>query len=144
MARPSPTRVIDVNWFGARWDKAGQNSAFLEDCGMTRDPVVPSALASLVLAACVTVPSRFVSIGPDTYSLNMAGPGLAAQDNTNIEALAEASDFCERQGKKMLPKDRTENAVYGRPPRRADLTFQCLSAHDPAYLQAGPPATAKD
>jgi hypothetical protein len=89
------------------------------------------------LGACVTVPSKIVSIGPDTYSLNMTGVGFATQGNTNIKALSQASEFCEAQGhKKLLVKTSAENGVYGWSPRQSMLTFQCLSADNPAYVQS--------
>jgi hypothetical protein len=98
--------------------------------------VVIMVAAVAALAACVTVPSKIVSIGPDTYSLNMTGVGFATQGNTNVKALSQASDYCESQHKKMLLKDKTENGVYGWSPRQATLTFRCLSADDPAYTQS--------
>jgi hypothetical protein len=90
----------------------------------------------LLLAACVTVPSKVVSVGPDTYSLNMTGVGFATQGNTNIKALSEASAYCESQHKKLLVKNTAESGVYGWSPRQSTLTFQCLNADDPAYLQS--------
>jgi hypothetical protein len=90
----------------------------------------------VLLSACVTVPSKIVSVGPDTYSLNMTGVGFATQGNTNMKALAEASDFCNRQHKKLLMKTSAENGVYGWSPRQSMLTFQCLNSDDPAYVQS--------
>ena len=99
-----------------------------------------AGVSCMLLAACVTVPSKVISVGPDTYSLNMTGVGFATQGNTNMKALTEASDFCEKQSKKLLVKDKAESGVYGWSPRQATLTFQCLSADDPAYLKNNPPA----
>jgi hypothetical protein len=99
--------------------------------------VVIMVAAVAALAACVTVPSKIVSIGPDTYSLNMTGVGFATQGNTNIKALSEASAFCDSQGhRKLLVKTSAENGVYGWSPRQSMLTFQCLNADDPAYVQS--------
>jgi hypothetical protein len=98
--------------------------------------VVVAVAAIAALAGCVTIPSKIVSIGPDTYSLNMTGVGFATQGNTNVKALSEASDYCESQHKKLLLKDKTENGVYGWSPRQATLTFRCLNADDPAYVQS--------
>lgn len=91
----------------------------------------------IVISGCVTVPSKIISVGPDTYSLNMTGVGFATQGNTNIKALAQASDYCDRQGhKKLLVKTSAENGVYGWSPRQSMLTFKCLKADDPAYVQS--------
>jgi hypothetical protein len=90
----------------------------------------------VLLSACVTVPSKIISVGPDTYSLNMTGVGFATQGNTNMKALAEASAFCDEQHKKLLVKTSAENGVYGWSPRQSMLTFQCLNPDDPAYVQS--------
>jgi len=80
---------------------------------------------SLILGGCVTIPSKVVQIGPDTYSLNMTGVGFATQGNTDIKALALASDFCAGLQRELLVKQTTENGVYGWSPRQAMLVFQC-------------------
>jgi hypothetical protein len=89
----------------------------------------------IIISGCVTIPSNIVSVGPDTYTLNMTGVGFATQGNTNVKALSQASAFCEKQGKKLLLKNQTENGVYGWSPRQSTLTFECLNGDDPAYLQ---------
>src|ERR1700679_4125407 len=89
----------------------------------------------IALTGCVTVPSKIVSIGPDTYSLNMTGVGFATQGNTNMKALTEASTYCDGMHKKLLVKTSAENGVYGWSPRQSMLTFQCLNADDPIYIQ---------
>lgn len=101
-----------------------------------RYKLLATCITWVSLVACITVPSKVVSIGPDTYLLNMTGVGFATQGNTNMKALGEASELCEAKSKKLLVKDKTENGVYGWSPRQSTLTFQCLSPDDPAYLAA--------
>lgn len=43
----------------------------------------------VVLAGCVAVPSKVISVGPHTFNLNMTGVGFATQGNTNIKALSD-------------------------------------------------------
>jgi Holliday junction resolvasome RuvABC DNA-binding subunit len=82
--------------------------------------------AALALSGCVTIPSKVIEIGPNTYSLNMTGAGFATQGNTNIKALSAASDYCAALHKHLVVQQRTENGVYGFSPRQSTLTFQCL------------------
>jgi hypothetical protein len=95
-----------------------------------------TATVTVTMPGCVTVPSKIIEVGPDTYSLNMTGVGFATQGNTNIKALSFASAHCESLHKKLLVKQSTENGVYGWSPRQNQLTFQCLKADDPAYIQS--------
>ncbi|MHB8474746.1 MAG: hypothetical protein ACYDBZ_00470 [Steroidobacteraceae bacterium] len=90
----------------------------------------------VTLTGCVTVPSKIISVGPNSYTLNMTGVGFATQGNTNIKALSEASAFCDSQQKKLLVKNSAESGVYGWSPRQSTLTFQCLSADDPEYVRS--------
>ena len=91
--------------------------------------------ASILATACVTIPSNIVSVGPDTYSLNMTGVGFATQGNTNIKAMNQASAYCDKMHKHLLLNNQTEKGVYGWSPRQATLTFECLNADDPAYAR---------
>jgi hypothetical protein len=92
-------------------------------------------LAALTTSSCVTIPSKIIEIGPNTYSLNMTGIGLATQGNTNIKALSEASTYCDGLHKHLLVDQSSENGVYGWSPRQATLKFRCLDANDPDYLK---------
>lgn len=93
------------------------------------------AVAVGLAASCVTVPSKIVPVGPDTYTLNMTGVGFATQGNTNIKALSEAGEYCEGLHRKILVKNNAESGVYGWSPRQSTLTFQCLNPEDPAYIK---------
>ena len=48
----------------------------------TRSGVLGLGMIAL-LAGCVTIPSNIVSVGPDTYTLNMTGVGFATQCTRN-------------------------------------------------------------
>jgi hypothetical protein len=98
--------------------------------------------AAAGLTGCVTIPSNIVSVGPDTYSLNMTGVGFATQGNTNVKALSAASEYCDKLHKHLLLKQSTENGVYGWSPRQSTLTFKCLDADNPEYRQAPAPSAA--
>jgi hypothetical protein len=92
------------------------------------------ALAAFVLTGCVTLGSKPVPIGKDTYQLSMTGVGFATQANTNMKALREAADFCSGIGLHMVPKNSSESGVYGWSPRQDSLVFMCLRSDDPRYL----------
>lgn len=95
------------------------------------------ALAALV-SGCVTMGSKPVSVGTDTYQLSMTGVGFATQANTNMQALKAAGDFCTGLGLHMTPKNSAESGVYGWSPRQDSLVFLCLKDDDPRYLNAVP------
>lgn len=87
-------------------------------------------MTAISLVGCVTIPSKIIEIGPNTYSLNMTGVGFATQGNTNIKAFSEASAYCEKLHKHLLVDQSSEAGVYGWSPRQATLKFRCLSADD--------------
>lgn len=79
----------------------------------------------LILAGCMSFPSKIIEIGPNTYTLNVTGTGFKTQGATSMEATSQASDFCTKKGRHLLLKDTQESGVYGWSPRRSTLTFQC-------------------
>lgn len=89
-----------------------------------------------LLTGCVTVGSRPVAVGKDTYQMSMTGVGFATQANTNIKALKSANDFCSNLGLHMVPKNSAESGVYGWSPRQDSLVFMCLASDDPRYVDA--------
>lgn len=93
-----------------------------------------------LFAGCVTVGSKPVPVGADTYQLSMTGVGFATQANTNIKALQSANEFCDSKDLHMIPKNSAESGVYGWSPRQDNLVFMCLRADDPRYLNAPPMA----
>lgn len=92
-------------------------------------------LAGLTISGCVTLPSKIIEIGPNTYSLNMTGVGFATQGNTNIKALSHASAYCDGLHRHLLVDQSSENGVYGWSPRQATLKFRCLDSNDPDYIK---------
>jgi hypothetical protein len=100
-----------------------------------------SAVAVVMLAGCVTVPSNVVPVGKDTYQLSMTGVGFATQANTNVKALKTAGDYCEKLGKHLVMQRNAESGVYGWSPRQSNLTFLCLDANDPDYVHSKVQAT---
>jgi hypothetical protein len=82
-------------------------------------------VVAATLSACATIPSQIVSIGPDTYQLNMTGVGFATQGNTNMKALKAASNYCAGLGKRMVLQHSEENGVYGFSPRQDTIAFKC-------------------
>ena len=93
---------------------------------------LPPILA-IGLAACATISSDVVSIGKNTYQLNMTGVGFATQANTSMKALKAATAYCGKLGKNLVLRHSAESGVYGFSPRQDQLVFQCLRADDPAY-----------
>ena len=85
------------------------------------------ALLGSLCAACATIPSQVVPIGPDTYQLNMTGVGFATQGNTSMKALEAANAYCGKMGKKMELRHSEENGVYGFSPRQDTVVFKCVA-----------------
>lgn len=95
-------------------------------------------VASIIMAGCVTVGSKPVQVGKDTYQMSMTGVGFATQANTNIKALTRAGEYCSSMGLHMVPKNSAESGVYGWSPRQDNLVFMCLRSDDPRYVNAEP------
>lgn len=85
------------------------------------------AVVAAALAACATIPSQIVSIGPDTYQLNMTGVGFATQGNTDMKALKAASSYCAGLNRRMVLAHSEENGVYGFSPRQDTIVFRCIA-----------------
>jgi hypothetical protein len=94
------------------------------------------AVAVAIVAGCMTVPSKIVPVGKNTYQLSMTGVGFATQANTNVKALRTASEYCDKLGKHLSVQRNSESGVYGFSPRQSSLTFLCLDANDPDYTHA--------
>jgi hypothetical protein len=89
-----------------------------------------------LVAGCVTVPSHVVPIAKDTYQLSVTCVGFATQANTNVKALQEANDHCDKLGRHMVFQHNSEASVYGWSPRQANLTFLCVNIDDLEYTRA--------
>lgn len=86
-----------------------------------------------LLSGCITMGSKPVPVGADTYQLSVTGVGFATQANANMKALADANTFCAAQGLHMIPKNSSESGVYGWSPRQDSLVFMCLRDDNPRY-----------
>jgi hypothetical protein len=93
-----------------------------------------AALALLLLASCAQG-TGILPAGPDTYTVTehrapILGGVITAQQVT----MTEANDFCENQGKKLLPLNTNESgigasqATWGN--TTFSMTFRCLEPGD--------------
>ena len=83
--------------------------------------------------------SGVAPMGKDTYMVSrQAATGFSGTGRLKVDALQEASRFCEKQGKKMLVTATSE----AQPPYvmanfpRAEVQFACLDENDPAFQRA--------
>ena len=88
-----------------------------------------AAVATFAMAGCAH--SGVVPIGPDTYMVANSEWGFSSGGVQKAKVMKEASDFCARQGKEMLPISTRQNDVqFGKTPA-AEVQFRCLSHGDP-------------
>lgn len=90
-------------------------------------------LLCLGLAGCASN-SGVAPIGQDTYMVSrQAATGFSGSGDLKVKALREASQFCEKQGKKLQVVSTSE----AQPPYiltnfpKAEVQFMCLDANDP-------------
>lgn len=82
------------------------------------------------LAGCATS-SQIVPIGKDTYMLNReAATGFAGTANVKIQAISEAGQYCQKEGKQLRVVGTHE--IPGGVGRfsAAEVQFMCLNASD--------------
>lgn len=84
----------------------------------------------LVLAGCSG--PGVVPMGQDTYMIAKDGSFTTFGGGAvKAELYQEASAFCERKGKQLMPvKDASRDSGYGRY-ANAELQFRCLDSNDP-------------
>ena len=94
-----------------------------------------SILLVLALAAC-SAGTGVLPVGPDTYTVQEhRAPILGGGSEAQRAAITEATEYCESQGKKLLPLNTTQSglpvnqAVYGN--TSYSMTFRCLQPDDP-------------
>ena len=90
-------------------------------------------LLCLGLCGCASN-SGVAPIGKDTYTVSrQAATGFSGSGDLKAKAFQEASQFCEKQGKKLQVVSTTE----AQPPYiltnfpKAEVQFMCLDANDP-------------
>jgi hypothetical protein len=97
-------------------------------------PLATAALAGL--AGCASAPPSVVPAGNDAYQLRVSGARYESQADTNIKALAIASDYCAKQDKHLLFRQSTESGEHSWAAKQEDLTFVCSDANDPQLVRA--------
>jgi hypothetical protein len=99
--------------------------------------VLALAIAVLAgLAGCAAAPPSVVPAGNDAYQLRVSGARYESQADTNIKALAIASDYCAKLDKHLLFRQSTESGEHSWAPKQEDLTFVCSDANDPELVRA--------
>jgi hypothetical protein len=92
------------------------------------------ALVGLSVTGCGTS-TGIVSIGPDTYALSeMRAPILGGGFEAQRVVMAEASGFCQQQGRVFVPLALRPNGDPFTPyyPTAFDATFECVLPNGPA------------
>jgi type IV pilus biogenesis protein CpaD/CtpE len=103
------------------------------------------ALATAALAAlagCASAPPSVVPAANDAYQLRVSGARYESQADTNIKALAIASDYCAKLDKHLLFRQSTESGEHSWAAKQEDLTFVCSDANDPELVRANAPRDA--
>ena len=83
-------------------------------------------LLAIALAACQS--SQPAPMGKDTYMLSGTGAWDGWSSGTAIEGdlYRQATEFCQRQGKQMVPGPAVSNDIGFADFARAEVQFQCL------------------
>jgi len=83
-------------------------------------------LLAIALAACQS--SEPAPIGKDTYMLSSTGARDVWSSGTAIKSdlYRQAAEFCQRQGKQMVPGPAVSNDIGFADFARAEVQFQCL------------------
>lgn len=95
-----------------------------------------SLAALATLAGCASAP-QVVPLDAELYHVSAQGMPFGSQADTNHRALQAANAYCDSQGKALLFRQSQESGTHSFSPKREDMTFTCMSAADPAYLNAG-------
>ena len=85
--------------------------------------------------ACTSTGIIPMDAGPITIGKRSAQAGFDPPVKTPAAVYREASGYCEKMRRRLLVKQATENGAYGWSARQATLSFKCLNADDPEYLQ---------
>ncbi len=105
--------------------------------------VLAAAIAALAgLAGCAAAPPGVVPAANDAYQLRVSGARYESQADTNIKALAIASEYCAKLDKHLLFRQSTESGEHSWAPKQEDLTFVCSDANDPELVRASAPSDA--
>lgn len=89
------------------------------------------------LAGCVSTRPAVTPVGDDVYHVRTTGARYDTQADTNFQALTVANEYCGAQNKQLMFRQSTETAAHAWSPKAEDLTFVCIDAKDPGYMNAG-------
>ena len=123
---------ITGDWPDARYG-AG-NKEYLMRQGTLQTLMGLIAVASLYGCAATRAPVTPVS--DDAYHVRTTGARYETQADTNLKALAVANEYCGIQGKQLMFRQSIETAEHAWSPKAEDLTFVCIDAKDPNYMNA--------
>jgi hypothetical protein len=92
-------------------------------------------IAAVALVGCVSTRPEVTPVD-DAYHVHIDGARFDTQANTNFQALTVANEYCGSQNKQLMFRQSTETAAHAWSPKAEDLTFVCLDAKDPGYMNA--------
>jgi hypothetical protein len=90
----------------------------------------------LTLTGCAATSPNVVPVGQDAYHLSVSGKRYELQSDLNLRALNAANDFCAKKNQHLMFRQSTESGDQLWSSKQEDLTFVCMDANDPAYMQA--------
>jgi hypothetical protein len=93
-------------------------------------------IAAASLCGCAATRPPVTPVSDDAYHVRTSGARYETQADTNSKALAAANDYCGEQGKQLMFRQSTETAAHAWSPKAEDLTFVCIDAKDPGYMNA--------
>jgi hypothetical protein len=93
-------------------------------------------MAVATLSGCVANRPPVTSTGDDGYRVHTIGARYETQADTNFKALVVANEYCGTQGKQLMFRQSIETAPHAWSPKAEDLTFVCVDAKDPGYMNA--------
>jgi hypothetical protein len=94
-------------------------------------------IAAASLAGCMSTRPDVTPVGDAAYHVRTTGARYDTQADTNFKALTVANEYCGSQSKQLMFRQSTETAAHVWSPKAEDLTFVCIDAKDPGYMNAG-------
>jgi hypothetical protein len=94
-------------------------------------------IAAASLAGCMSTRPDVTPVGENAYRVHTSGERYDTQADTNFKALTVANEYCGSQNKQLMFRQSTETAAHAWSPKAEDLTFVCIDAKDPGYMNAG-------
>lgn len=93
-------------------------------------------IAVTSLYGCVANRAPVTPVSDDVYHVHTTGARYETQADTNMKALSAANEYCGTQGKQLMFRQSVETAEHAWSPKAEDLTFVCIDAKDPGYMNA--------